>query len=378
MIDTCAAEVIGGVDTHADTHTAAALDQLGRLLGTAQFPTTPAGYMDLLGWLSQYGPVSSIGVEGTGSYGAGLARFLRLQGVTVIEVDRPNRRMRRRLGKSDPVDAEAAARAVLSGIAEGVPKSRDGRVEAIRVIRTVRATAVKSRTAALNALVSMIRSAPDQLREQLDGMTHFRTVQAATRLRPGCDLVDPIACTKIALRRLARRVQHLDAEIKEAELELKLMVAEVAPDLLARPGIGPNVAAQLLVTAGDNPERIRNERAFAMLCGVAPIAASSGRTDRHRLNRGGDRGANFVLHIVALNRLKYDERTRAYAERRKAEGLSHLDVMRCLKRYIAREVFALLRPALAVRNTVPLPLTSTDNQPDQPQLVPVTSLTLAA
>lgn len=356
MPDTPTAEVIGGVDTHADTHTAAALDELGRLLGTAQFPTTTAGYMDLLAWLKQYGDVRAVGVEGTGSYGAGLARFLRFQGVDVVEVDRPNRKLRRRLGKSDPVDAEAAARAVLAGTATGIPKSRDGRVEAIRAVKTARRSAMKARTAAINALISMIRSAPEPLRKQFAGLTRSRMVAVAAALRPGCDLTDPIAGTKIALRRLARRYQHLSQEIKDADFDLRLMIGETAPELLEQPGVGTEVAAQLLITAGDNPERIRSERSFAALCGVSPISASSGRTDRHRLNRGGDRGANFALHIIALSRLRTDERTRAYAERRRTQGLSHLEIMRCLKRYIAREMFTLVRAALKVRNSVPPPL----------------------
>lgn len=357
MPDISSSSVVGGVDTHADTHTAAVVDHLGRLLGCVQFPADAGGYAALLAWLRQHGHVDRVGVEGTGSYGAGLARFLRTHGVTLVEIDRPNRKMRRRLGKSDPVDAEAAARAALAGTASAVPKARDGQVEAIRTIKVTRASAVKARTAALNALRGMIHTAPEPLRRQLTGLTRAALVAAASALRPGCDLTDPIAGTKTALRRLARRYLTLSKEIKDADLDLRLMLAQIAPQLLEQPGVGTETAAQLLITAGDNPERIRSERSFAMLCGASPIPASSGRTDRHRLNRAGDRQANRALHMIALNRMQRDERTRAYVKRRRAEGLSHLDIMRCLKRYIARAMFPVILASLKTRNTLSPPPT---------------------
>lgn len=339
-------QVTGGVDTHADTHTAAVVDELGRLLGHEQFSSGAAGCRALLRWMRAFGQLALVGVEGTGSYGAGLARFLTAAEVTVVEVDRPDRKARRARGKSDPVDAEAAARAALSGRAVGIPKSRDGRVEAIRVLRAARAGAVKAHVAAKNTLVSMVRTAPEPLRSQLVSLGQHQLVETAAGLRPSGDLSDPNTATKTALRRIARRCQALAAEISQADHDLTALTAAAAPRLLERHGVGPQVASQLLITAGDNPDRLRNEAAFSLLCGVAPLLASSGRTDRHRLNRGGDRAANCALHTVVLTRRRNHPPTIAYLERRTKEGLSRREIMRCLKRYVARELYPLLIEAL--------------------------------
>jgi transposase len=339
-------QVTGGVDTHADTHTAAVVDELGRSLGHEQFGSGPAGCRALLRWMQTFGQLTLVGVEGTGSYGAGLARFLATAEVAVVEVDRPDRKARRARGKSDPVDAEAAARAALSGRAAGVPKSRDGRVEAIRVLRAARAGAVKAHVAAQNTLVSMVGTAPEPLRSQLVGLRQRHLVDTAAALRPTGDLSDPATATKTALRRIARRCQALAAEITQADHDLKALTVATAPRLLERHGVGPQVAAQLLTTAGDNPARLRSEAAFSLLCGVAPLLASSGKTDRHRLNRGGDRDANSALHTVVLTRMRNHPPTVAYLERRTKEGLSRREIMRCLKRYVARELYPLLIEAL--------------------------------
>ena len=269
-------------------------------------------------------------MEGTGTYGTALARHLRGGGVLVVEVDRPDRKSRRAHGKSDPLDAYAAARAALSGAATVVPKLRDGRVEAIRALRVARSSAVKARSQATNQIKALIVTGPAELREQL---RHLRTpmlIAICARLRPGHQLGDPEHATKTALRRLARRHQQLSEEIADADRDLDQLVRDVAPSLVALPGVGPEVAGQLLTSAGDNPERIGSEAAFAHLCGVAPVPASSGRVHRHRLNRGGDRGANNALYVVVLNRLRYDPRSRAYAERRTHEGLSKPEIIRCL------------------------------------------------
>ncbi len=334
--------VTGGVDTHGRTHHAGVLDPLGRQLGDREFPTTPAGYRALLSWLRSHGELQRVGVEGTGTYGAALSRHLRLAGVAVVEVDRPDRKARRAKGKSDPLDAYSAARAALAGTASGVPKTRDGRVEAIRALRVARSSAVKARSQSTNQLKSLLVTAPAELREQLRGLSTTALVIACARLRPTADLADPEQATKTALRRLARRHQYLSEEITEADGELRTLVTAAAPQLLTLPGVGPEVAGQLLTTAGDNLDRLRSEAAFAHLCGVAPIPASSGRVHRHRLNRGGDRAANNALHIVVLGRLRYDPRTRQYADRRTAEGLSKPEIIRCLKRYVARELFTAL------------------------------------
>jgi transposase len=340
--------VVGGVDTHGETHHAAVIDEVGRQLGDRQFLATAAGYRRLLAWLRRHGQLMRVGVEGTGCYGAELTRVLRAAGVEVVEVDRPDRKTRRAKGKSDPVDAYAAAAAALSGRAAGTPKARDGRVEAIRTLRVERGGAVKARTQAVNQMRSLLVTAPAALRERLAGLddkTKAPTslIDACARLRSGGS-GDAEAAVKQVLRRLARRARLLSEEIAELDAELAPLVAAAAPQLLAVPGVGVQVAAQLLVTAGDNPERLRSEAAFAHLCGVAPIPASSGKTRRHRLNRGGDRAANSALYIVVITRLRHDPRSRAYAARRAAEGLTTKEIIRCLKRYVAREIYRLLVP----------------------------------
>ena len=335
--------VVGGVDTHGQTHHAAVIDEVGRQLDDREFPASPAGYRALADWLRDQGTVDAIGIEGTGSYGAGLARHLRTIGLTVVEVDRPDRKSRRAHGKSDPLDAYAAARAVLSGAATGVPKLRDGRVEAIRALRVARSSAVKARSQAINQIKTLIITGPAELREQLRHLPTAKIITRCARLRPGHQLGDPAHATKTALRRLARRHQQLNEEITDADREIAQLVAETTPELIALPGVGPEVAGQLLTTAGDNPHRITSEAAFAHLCGVAPVPASSGRTHRHRLNRGGDRHANSALWSIVLTRMVSHEPTRVYVERRTAEGLSRQEIMRCLKRYVARELYPLIR-----------------------------------
>ncbi|MCU4185750.1 IS110 family transposase [Acidiferrimicrobium sp. IK] len=276
--------VVIGVDTHKDLHVAVALDGLGRRIDSTTIPTTTAGYAKLVAWAETAGPVEAFGVEGTGSYGAGLARHLRAADHHVIEVVRPNRQTRRRNGKSDPADAEAAARAVISGEATGTPKSGDDLVEMIRVLRVARATAMKARTQALNALKSLVVTAPVELRDQLRGLSTAALVATAARLRSGREATTT-AANKTALRALAGRYQALDTEISTLDGQLAELTAEAAPKLVETFGVGPDTAGALLVAAGDNPDRLRSEAAFAMLCGAAPVEASSGKTVRHRLNR---------------------------------------------------------------------------------------------
>ncbi|MEU4746715.1 IS110 family transposase [Actinosynnema sp. NPDC023658] len=335
--------VTGGVDTHGLTHHAAVIDPVGRHPADREFPATIAGYRALLGWMRSHGPVAAVGVEGTGAYGAELARVLTAAGITVVDVDRPDRKTRRSKGKSDPVDSYAAASAVLSGRATGLPKSRDGAVEAVRVLRVARRSAVKARTQTVNQIRGLLVSAPAALRERVTrGLNRAALVDALARLRPGDDLSDPTTATRAALRRLARRHRALDAEITELDAEIGPLVARTAPALPELFGVGPETAGQLLTSAGDNPERMRSEAAFAHLAGVAPIPASSGRVHRHRLNRGGDRAANNALHTIALVRMRHDQRTRDYVQRRTRQGLSGKDIIRCLKRFIAREVYRAL------------------------------------
>ncbi|MFE4961261.1 IS110 family transposase, partial [Streptomyces sp. NPDC056653] len=299
-------QITGGVDTHGQTHHAAVIDSVGRHLADQEFPATIRGYRDLLDWIRSHGTLVAVGVEGTGAYGAELARVLTAAGITVIDVDRPDRKTRRMKGKSDPIDAYAAATAVLSGRATGVPKSRDGGVEAVRVLRIARRSAVKARTQAMNQIRGLLVSAPAMLREQVAGLDRAALIRTLARLRPGHDLSRPLAATRAALRRLARRHQAMDAEITELDAEIGPLVEQAAPALLELFGIGPETAGQLLVSAGDNPERMRSEGAFAHLAGVAPIPASSGRTPpppqpRRRPGRQ-QRAAHHRAHPHALRR----------------------------------------------------------------------------
>lgn len=335
-------QVIGGVDTHKHEHVAAVIDDIGRIQGIASFPTTRHGYRRLLQWLQSHGELVAVGVEGCGSRGAGLARYLTARDVTVIEVNRPNRQTRRLRGKSDPVDAEAAARAVLAGEATVTPKSADGPVEALRQLRVARGGAMKARTAAANQLHSLIDTAPDALRERLTGLSFRKKIGVIERWRPGAGHT-PEAAAKRALLSVARRWRALDAETRELDDHLRAILRTIAAPLLARHGVGFETAGQLLVTAGDNPQRMRTERSYTALCASSPVKASSGQTRRHRLNRGGDRHANSALWTIVLTRMSNHPPTRAYVERRTQEGLSKKEIIRCLKRYVARELFPLVR-----------------------------------
>jgi transposase len=291
-----------------------------------------------VGWALELGIPVAAGVEGTGSYGAGLSRFLRAWGLRVVEVNRTSRQHRRRHGKHDAGDAEAAARQVLAGTASGEPKGADGAAESLRALRVARRSAVKARTQAANQLHALLSTAPERLREDLRGLPTKRLAEKAARFRreaPG----DTTAATRFALRSVARRYRALSEEISELEAQIERLAREAAPELVALDGVGPDTAAALLVAAGDNPERLRSEASFAHLCGAAPVPASSGKVVRYRLNPGGNRDANRALHVVALNRLRRDPRTQAYLARRTAEGKSKREAMRCLKRYIAREAY---------------------------------------
>jgi transposase len=331
--------ITGGVDTHLDSNVAAALDPIGGLLGVAEFGTTRAGHAELLGFLNGFGPVTRVGVEGTSSYGTGLARFLRTSGIEVVEVDRPNRQARRRTGKSDPVDAIEAARAALSGRAQGAGKTKDGNVEAIRALMVAKRSARSTKIMTLNQIRHLGFTAPEELRERLKGVSrqHLATTAAGLRPRVGSDPV--LFATKTALSMLGRRVLDLDEEKERLDRLLADLVKATAPSLLEVFGVGIDVAATLLTTVGDNAGRIRSEAAFAHLCGVAPIPASSGKVNRVRLNRGGDRQANSALWTVVITRVGNDPRTQAYVERRLKEGRSKGEIIRVLKRYVAREVY---------------------------------------
>jgi transposase len=338
-------ELVVGVDTHKDVHVAVVLDRLGRRLAVRQFPATDAGNSRLAGWLTGLGPVTDAGVEGTGCYGYRIARLLADRGVRVWEVNCPDRSRRRRKGKSDPVDAENAARAVLAGEATAIPKDRSGFVGELRLLLRTRRSAVKARTQAANQIKAFLVDGDDELRARLHGLRKKRFGRA-------CAALEPTDALRRALAALGRRWLALDAEARELEDSITTLITAHAPRLLARHGVGPVSAAQLLITAGGNPGRLRGDAALAALCGASPVEASSGNTNRHRLNRGGDRAANNALWIIAHVRTISDPRTRAFIAKRTTTGNSRKEIMRMLQRYIARELYPLiidaLRPAVFV------------------------------
>jgi len=346
--------VIGGVDTHKQTHAVVALDGTGRLRGSQTFPASGAGYAAIVAWLRAFGPVRCVGVEGTGSYGSGLASHLRKEGVEIVEVNRPNRQARRRHGKSDPADAEAAARAALAGDAVGVPKAQNGPVEIIRLFRLQRRSAIRARTQAANQLHAVVCTAPESLRSSLRGLSLAALLAQVAKMRAS-QSQDLESATRAVLRALGARWQQLDREVAALDQKLESLVSVAAPDLVALRGVGVEVASALLVAAGDNPERLEREASFAALCGVSPIDASSGKQQRHRLNRGGNRDANRALWVIALSRLQCDGPTKDYMARRVQQGLSKPEVIRCLKRYISREVFEVIRKSyvLALPDALP-------------------------
>ena len=341
-----------GIDTHADVHVAAIIDHVGRELGHRGFDTTPAGCRELERWARSHGHIEIVGIEGTGVYGAGICAHLSSVGIKVVEVDRPDRKARRFEGKSDPIDGYAAARAALSGRATGTPKTRDGNVEMIRVLRVARSSAIKARSAALTQLKAVITTAPEPLRSELRDLSRAKLLARCRGLRPARHpapdastarpgrLCDPTAATKATLSRLAHRITDLTTELDEIDTDLDQLVTETAPTLTALFGAGTDTAGQLLVTAGDNPDRMRSSAAFAMLCGVAPVPATSGKTqNRHRLNRGGDRQANCAIHRIALCRLRHDPHTRNYRDQLRSRGKTNKEAIRIIKRAIARQIY---------------------------------------
>ena len=341
MVETRA--ITGGADTHADAHVAAALDPVGGLLGVRQFPASSAGYAELLGWLGGFGTVGLVGIEGTGSYGAGLARHVTAAGIAVVEVDRSDRQDRRRQGKSDPLDAVSAARAAQSGRAAGAPKGRDGQVEAIRALMVAERSATSERTQTINQARALVLTGPDDLRARFARHATAALVAGLASLRPRPGDVVGYA-TRVALRELGRRAQFPGSQLDRLDELITPLVTARAPGLLALYGVGPDTAALLLIAAGDHPGRLRCEAARAHLRAAAPIPASSGKTVRHRLNPGGDRQASHALWRIVFTRLGSHPPTRAYVERRTHEGKSKAEIMRCLMRYVAREVYPHLRP----------------------------------
>jgi len=339
-------EVILGVDTHLNLHVGALISNAGKCLGTLAVTADAAGYLKLIAWARSFGPLHRAGVEGTGTYGAGLARSLRENEVQVMEVNRPDRAARRSRGKSDPTDAENAARAVLSGIATAVPKEQSGAAEAMRSVSVTRRSAVKAKTQAINQLRALLISAPQDVRQRLLRENTSDCVTCCSRLRSlgSTPLLQTLTATLVLL---AKRWLALEDEVKTLDAMLENLTTQYAPRLRGRFGVGPQTAAVLVAVAGDNPERLKSEASLAALCGVSPLQASSGKTVRHRLNRGGDRSANNALWTIALVRMRSDPRTRAYVDRRIKEGMTKKEIHRCIKRYLVREVYPLILADLA-------------------------------
>ena len=334
-------EVIGGVDTHLETHVAAVINSNGQILGTRSFPATLRGYQQLARWVGSYGTVKAIGVEGTGSYGLGLVRHCHGVGISVEEVNRPDRQRRRRLGKSDTVDAEAAARAVLSGDGVAVPKTANGKVEALRALKIAKRSAVKQLTQIELQIRDLIVTAPDDLRQSLQPLKAAGRVRKCARFHAE-PAVCPRSATKAALRSLARRHQHIDQEAGLLDDQILTLCKQANKALLGATGVASNTAAALLIAAGDNPGRMHSEASFAALTGTSPIEASSGRVVRHRVNRGGNRQANEAIYHIVKVRMRHDLATKAYVERRTTEGKTKPEIIRSLKRYVAREVYNLI------------------------------------
>jgi transposase len=339
-------EVILGVDTHLDLHVGAVISSTGKLLGTLSASTDHKGYLQLLTWAKSFGYLRRAGVEGTGTYGAGLTRVLRDHDIDVSEVNRPDRAKRRLQGKSDPTDAESAARAVLSGTATAIPKTQSGAAEAMRAVSVARRSAVKAKTQAINQLRALLISSPQDVRERLWSVKPAECIERCVRLR-SLGATTFLQTLTMTLRLMAKRWLALAEEIKELDAMLEKLTSKHAKRLREQFGIGPQTAAILVAVAGDNPERLKNEAALAALCGVSPLQASSGKTTRHRLNRGGDRTANNALWTIALVRMRSDPRTRAYVDRRSAQGMSRKEIHRCLKRYIVRALYPLIIADLA-------------------------------
>jgi transposase len=335
-------DYVVGVDTHLDEHVLAVVAApSGAVVAQRSVRASVRGYSAALQFAREAASGARVwAVEGTGSYGAGLARYLAGRGETVLEISRTPRAERRLRGKDDSLDAARTARAALASETLALPRCGERR-EALRLLLIARRSAVDVRREALGQLRGVIVTAPDQLREQLRGLPVGRLLERCSCLRRSSSASADELATRLVLRSLAHRIEAATREAAELERELLGHVRALAPRLLDEPGVGPIVAAQLIV-AWSHRGRVRSEAAFARLAGVAPVPASSGQTVRHRLSRGGDRQLNRALHTAVLHRRQHDPTTQAYIERRTAEGKSRREATRCLKRYLARHLYRLL------------------------------------
>ena len=343
--------VVLGVDTHKDVHVGAVLTMAGVLLATHSFPTTSAGYQALLEWAHRFGEVSAAGIECTGSYGSSLMKYLHTRHVLVFEVNQPDRALRRKAGKTDDVDAEAAGRAVLAGRSLSTPKDGTGASENLRQMRVVKSSAVKARTTAINQLKGLLVGADPVLRDQLRGLGTKALIRT-------CVLMLPNTVERMLMANLANRINYLTDELGQLEKAMTKTIAVYAPQLLAVSGVGYDSAAALLIAVGDNSDRMKNQASFAALCGVSPVEFSSGQTQKRRLNRGGNRQANAALYRIVLTRLRWDLATQEYLKKRTENGKSKRDAIRCLKRYVSREVFTIIK-TIPDQHKHPIPVSLT-------------------
>jgi len=340
-------QVYGGVDTHEDSIHVAVISARGHDLADQEFPTSPAGYKRAVAFIASHGEPVAIGIEGTSSYGVGVTAAAIAAGYRVVEVIRPERAERRRLGKSDPIDAYQAARAAL-GNHRIAPAKNAEQIEGIRALHNARRSAMKARTCAMRQIHAQLITAPTPIREKYRDMASQKRLMVLARMQVPANRTPVERAVLLVLKTLAQRANELQREHERLGAELDQLVTAANPGLRAAYGVGPDTAAQLLLTAGGNPDRLRSEASFAALCGASPIPASSGKTTRHRLSRGGDRGANGALYRIALVRMSSDPRTKEYAARQREAGLSNKEILRKLKRGIAREVFRLLTTPVAV------------------------------
>ncbi|HEY0187571.1 MAG TPA: IS110 family transposase [Cellulomonas sp.] len=337
--------VVIGVDTHRHVHVAAAMDTIGGIVGTLTIPTDTGGFQQLADWAATFGRVLAFGIEGSGSYGATLASSLRRSGHKIVEAGRPDRRLRRMNGKSDTLDAENAARAVLAGLATATPKSADGAAEMIRQLKIAHDQAIEQRSATMVTMKAMLVHAPDELRREAARKTQITLARHLAALRPRA-LQTPEDALRHTLRALARRWQHLDTEANDLTAMIAELVQASAPQLLESFGIGVDTAAEILLVVGDNPERIHSEAALAKLAGISPVPTGSGMTSgRHRINHGGHRQLNAAIYRTVIVRMRFHQPTIDYVARRTTEGKTKREIIRCLKRYVIREVYHLLRPS---------------------------------
>ncbi|MCW2846768.1 MAG: family transposase [Marmoricola sp.] len=339
-------KIYGGVDTHEDTVHVAVIGAEGGDLDDREFPTTPAGYRRALAFILSYGEPAAVGIEGTSSYGAGLTRFAVGEGFNVVEVVRPERAERRRLGKSDPIDAYQAARAAMG--THRIAPAKDASLEGIRALHNARRSAIKARTAAMRQIYQQLVTAPVAIREKYRKLNSDKRVAVLAQLRVRREQPPIDRAVLLALKSLATRCVDLKGEHDRLGVELDHLVTEANPGLRTVYGVGPDIAAQLLLTAGGNTDRLRTDASFAALCGASPIPASSGKVSRHRLSRGGDRAANCALHRIALVRMAGDQRTKDFVSSQRQAGFSSKEIQRKLKRAIAREIFRHLITPVAV------------------------------